>query len=117
VKILKKYDKRTGAGLLLLATAALQEKPFFKTETVSRMVRECEAMLEAVPATAPKGQNADCEALAIAERSIFRNTVAALLIMQDMRVVSSTSGTHSLPPLNLPDSDWLRSFHAIPIFQ
>jgi hypothetical protein len=32
-------------------------------------------------------------------------------------VVSSTRGTHSLPPLDLPDSDWLRSFLTIPIFQ
>ncbi|XP_062184681.1 SPX domain-containing protein 6-like [Phragmites australis] len=122
-KILKKYDKRTGAVLLLPVIATVQEQPFYKTETVSQMVRECEAMLEAVPPTAPEGQVAarrDCEALAVAEQSIFRNTVAALLIMQDVRAGSSTEGRHSLPPLTLPDSDWLRSFQPpspIPIFQ
>jgi hypothetical protein len=116
VKILKKYDKRTGAGLLLLATATLQEKAFFKTETVPRMVRECEAMLEvAVPPTVQEGQYADREVLVVAERSTFRKPVVALLIM--LRAVSSTRGTQSLPPLNLPDSDPLRSFHVIPIFQ
>ncbi|TVU34031.1 hypothetical protein EJB05_15852 [Eragrostis curvula] len=120
VKILKKYDKRTGAGLLLPAILSLQDHDFFKTATVSQMVRACEAMLEAVPATAPEGQAADREALAVAEQSIFRNTVAALLIMQDVRAGSSTRGSHSLPPLSLPDSEWLRSFQPpspIPIFQ
>jgi hypothetical protein len=34
-------------GLLLPAMVALQEKPFFKTEMVSQMVRGCKAMLEA----------------------------------------------------------------------
>ncbi|TVU34013.1 hypothetical protein EJB05_15834, partial [Eragrostis curvula] len=47
LKILKKYNKRTGAGLLLLpAIATLREHPFFRTDTVSNMVQECETMLE-----------------------------------------------------------------------
>jgi hypothetical protein len=42
--------------------------------------------------------------------------VAVLLTMEDVRAWSSTRGRHSLPPLNLPDSDWLRSFQqAAPI--
>jgi hypothetical protein len=95
-KILKKYDKRTGAMLRLPVMETVLQQPFFKTETVSQLVRECEAMMEAV--------------FPEAEQSIFRNTVAALLTMQDVRKGSSTRGSHSLPPLNLPDSDWLRSF-------
>jgi hypothetical protein len=70
-----------------------------------------------VPSTAPEGTRRDRDALTLAEQSTFRNTVAVLLIMHDVRTVSSTRGTHSLPPLDLPDSDWLRSFQAIPIFQ
>ena len=124
-KILKKYDKRTGAVLRLPVIETVLEQPFFKTETVSQLVRECEAMMEAVFPTAPEGQAAarrDLEALAVAEaeQSIFWYTVAALLTMQDVRAGSSTKGKHSLPPLNLPDSDWLRSFQPaspIPIFQ
>jgi hypothetical protein len=70
VKILKKYNKRTGAGLLLPGIATLQEKAFFKTETVSQMVRGCEAMQEAaVPAAALEGARRDHEALALAEQS------------------------------------------------
>ncbi|XP_039814273.1 SPX domain-containing protein 6-like [Panicum virgatum] len=116
-KILKKYDKRSGAVLRPPVLDAVLEQPFFETETVSQLVRECEAMLEAVFPEAPEGQAAarrDREALAVAEQSIFRNTVAALLTMEDVRAWSSTRGRHSLPPLNLPDSDWLRSFQMIP---
>ncbi|KAJ1283960.1 hypothetical protein BS78_03G167500 [Paspalum vaginatum] len=114
-KILKKYDKRTGAVLRLPVIETVLEQPFFNTETVSQLVRECEAMMEAVFPEAPDGQDAarrDLEALAAAEaeQSIFHNTVAALLTMQDVRAGSSTRGRHSLPPLNLPDYDWLRSF-------
>ncbi|RLN23089.1 SPX domain-containing protein 6-like [Panicum miliaceum] len=106
-KILKKYDKRSGAVLRRPVLEAVLEQPFFETETVSQLLRECEAMMEAVFPEAPEGQAAarrDREALAVAEQSIFRNTVEALLAMEDR------------PPLDLPDSDWLRSFQmASPI--
>ncbi|KAF2923899.1 SPX domain-containing protein 6 isoform X1 [Oryza sativa Japonica Group] len=108
-KILKKHDKRTGGALAApVAEAVRERRHFFKTETVSRMVRECEAMM-AEAAVLPA--EAAPEALAAAaEHGIFRNTVAALLTMEDVRRGSSTHGRHSLPPLTLPDSDWLRSF-------
>ena len=113
-KILKKYDKRTGALLRLAVIGTVLAQPFFTAEAVTLMVRECEAMMEAVFPTAPgEGQAAarrDREALAAAEQRIFRNTVAALLAMQDVRSGSSTRGRHSLPPLTLPDYDWLSSF-------
>uniref|UniRef100_M8AR99 Uncharacterized protein n=1 Tax=Aegilops tauschii TaxID=37682 RepID=M8AR99_AEGTA len=86
-KILKKYDKRTGAGIRLAVIETVLVQPFFTAEAVSLMVRECEAMMEAVFPTAPgEGQAAarrDREALVAAEQRIFRNTVSALLAMQD----------------------------------
>lgn len=49
---------------------------------------------------------------AAAGEGIFRNTVAALLTMREMRRGSSTYSAFSLPPLNLSDSDLvLRSVH------
>ncbi|KAK6928166.1 SPX domain [Dillenia turbinata] len=46
IKILKKYDKRTG-GLLRLPFAQIcLHQPFFITEPLTRLVRECEANLE-----------------------------------------------------------------------
>ncbi|KAL6968924.1 SPX domain-containing protein 4 [Sarracenia purpurea var. burkii] len=46
VKILKKYDKRTGELLQLPFTQLALHQPFFSTEPLTRLVRECEANLE-----------------------------------------------------------------------
>ncbi|XP_074286580.1 SPX domain-containing protein 4 [Silene latifolia] len=46
VKILKKYDKRTGGLLRLPFTQLAAHQPFFTTEPLTRLVRECEANLE-----------------------------------------------------------------------
>jgi SPX domain protein involved in polyphosphate accumulation len=111
-KILKKFDKRTGGVLRLPVIAGVLQQPFFTTDLISELVRDCEAMMEAVfPASAVSAASRDLEerqALAAAEQSIFRNTVAALLTMQEVRSGSSTIGHFSLPPMApLPESDWL----------
>ncbi|KAL9230663.1 hypothetical protein vseg_005986 [Gypsophila vaccaria] len=46
VKILKKYDKITGGLLRLPFTQLAAHQPFFTTEPLTRLVRECEANLE-----------------------------------------------------------------------
>ncbi|KAJ4755344.1 SPX domain-containing protein 3 [Rhynchospora pubera] len=112
-KILKKYDKRTGCLLRLPFIEQVLKQPFFTTELISKLVKDCESMMEAVfPATEGPAERKEREALIIAEQSIFRNTVAALMTMQELRKGSSTYGHFSLPPLELPDSesDWLQSF-------
>ena len=58
------------------------------------------------------------EAIIVAGEGIFRNTVAALNTMQEIRNGSSTTSPFSLPPLNLPDSELIRSIQlnsAVPI--
>ncbi|XP_006651486.1 SPX domain-containing protein 5-like [Oryza brachyantha] len=115
-KILKKYDKRTGGVLRLPVIAGVLQQPFYATELLSKLVRDCEAMMDAVfplvpAADAAATREADRDALAAAEaqQSIFRNTVAALLTMQEVRSSSSTYGHFSLPPMTpLPDFDWLQ---------
>jgi len=114
-KILKKFDKRTGGvfGLRLPVIAGVLRQPFFTTDLISELVRDCEAMMEAVfPPAAVSAASRDLherrQAVAVAEQSIFRNTVAALLTMQEVRSGSSTVGHFSLPPMQpLPESDWL----------
>lgn len=111
-KILKKFDKRTGGVLRLPFIAGVLRQPFFTTDLISELVRDCEAMMEAVfPPAAVSRASRDLherQALAVAEQSIFRNTVAALLTMQEVRSGSSTVGHFSLPPMQpLPESDWL----------
>jgi SPX domain protein involved in polyphosphate accumulation len=106
-KILKKYDKRTGGVLRLPVIANVLQQPFFTTELISKLVKDCEAMMEAVFPLPPQ-QLVERKALAVAEQSIFRNTVAALLTMQEVRSGSSTYGHLSMPPLTpMADSDWL----------
>ncbi|KAM0822083.1 hypothetical protein ACQ4PT_064099 [Festuca glaucescens] len=106
-KILKKYDKRTGGVLRLPVIANVLQQPFFTTELISKLVKDCEAMMEAVFPLPPQ-QLVERKALAVAEQSIFRNTVAALLTMQEVRSGSSTYGHFSMPPMTpMADSDWL----------
>ncbi|KAG7984415.1 hypothetical protein I3843_04G160500 [Carya illinoinensis] len=46
VKILKKYDKRTGALIRLPFIQKVLQEPFFTTDLLYKLVKECEAMLE-----------------------------------------------------------------------
>ncbi|KAK7390195.1 hypothetical protein VNO78_25494 [Psophocarpus tetragonolobus] len=110
-KILKKYDKRTGGLLRLPFIQKVLEQPFFTTDLISKLVKECESIIDAVfPAEeeAERAKEAN-EAITVAGEGIFRNTVAALLTMQEIRNGSSTQSPFSLPPLNLPDSDLIQS--------
>ncbi|XP_052149644.1 SPX domain-containing protein 5 [Oryza glaberrima] len=110
-KILKKYDKRTGGVLRLPVIAGVLRQPFYATDLLSSLVRDCEAIMDAVFPSLPSPSAAAAAAAAAraaAEQAIFRNTVAALLTMQEVRSGSSTYGHFSLPPMTpLPDSDWL----------
>uniref|UniRef100_A0A6N2MS50 SPX domain-containing protein n=1 Tax=Salix viminalis TaxID=40686 RepID=A0A6N2MS50_SALVM len=92
-KILKKYDKRTG-GLLRL--------PFIQ--------KQCEYMIDTVfPVEEEEIMKERRESITVAGEGIFRNTIAALMTMQEIRRGSSTHSHFSLPPLNLPDSDLIQS--------
>ncbi|KAL6641161.1 hypothetical protein ACP70R_019342 [Stipagrostis hirtigluma subsp. patula] len=115
-KIVKKYDKRTGRLLRLPFIEKVLGQPFFGTELISGLVRECEATMEAVFDAGEGRAGAGTRvpvvaAAATAEQSIFRNTVAALVTMGELRSGSSTIGHFSLPPMaapTSPESDLLR---------
>ncbi|XP_016508909.1 SPX domain-containing protein 3 [Nicotiana tabacum] len=107
-KILKKYDKRTGGLLRSPYIQKVLHQPFFTTDLISKLVKECESTIDSVfPPCEEKTSNqlGEREAITVAGEGIFRNTVAALLTMQEIRKGSSTYGRFSLPPLNLPESD------------
>ncbi|KAJ7950891.1 SPX domain-containing protein [Quillaja saponaria] len=119
-KILKKYDKRTGGLLRLPFIQKVLEQPFFTTDLISKLVKECESIIDAVFPAEEEAERAKeaKEAITVAGEGIFRNTVAALLTMQEIRRGSSTESPFSLPPLNLPDSDLIQSVlrnYPIPI--
>ncbi|GKU88446.1 hypothetical protein SLEP1_g2714 [Rubroshorea leprosula] len=109
-KILKKYDKRTGGLLRSPFINKVLQQPFFTTDLVSKLVKECENTIDEVfPVEEEERTKERKEAITVGE-GIFRNTVAALLTMQEIRRGSSTYSHFSLPPLNLPDSDLIHLF-------
>ncbi|KAL3571849.1 hypothetical protein D5086_025753 [Populus alba] len=109
-KILKKYDKRTGGLLRLPFIQKVLEQPFFITDLVSKLVKQCEYMIDTVfPVEEEERVKEGREAITVAGEGIFRNTIAALMTMQEIRRGSSTYSHFSLPPLNLPDSDLIQS--------
>ncbi|PRQ57506.1 putative SPX domain-containing protein [Rosa chinensis] len=110
-KILKKYDKRTGSLLRLPFIQKILEQPFLTTDLISKLVKECESTINAVfPVEEEEERKREVkEAITVAGEGIFRNTVAALLTMQEIRKGSSTYSQYSLPPINLPvDSDLIQ---------
>ncbi|XP_057458812.1 SPX domain-containing protein 3-like [Lotus japonicus] len=110
-KILKKYDKRTGCLLRLPFIQKVLEQPFFTTELISKLVRECESIIDTVFPAEEEAERVKeaTEAIVVAGEGIFRNTVAALLTMHQIRNGSSTESPFSLPPLSMPDSDLIQS--------
>ncbi|PON61152.1 SPX domain-containing protein [Parasponia andersonii] len=107
-KIVKKYDKRTGGILRLPFIQKVLKQPFFTTDLVSKLVKECESIIDAVFPVEEQDLREireASEAVTVADQGIFRNTVVALMTMQEIRRGSSTYSQFSLPPLNLPDSD------------
>ena len=111
-KILKKYDKRTGGLLRLPFIQKVLEQPFFITDLVSKLVKQCEYMIDTVfPVEEEERVKEGREAITVAGEGIFRNTIAALMTMQEIRRGSSTYSHFSLPPLNLPDYDLIQSLH------
>ncbi|KAL5718334.1 SPX domain-containing protein 3 [Ranunculus cassubicifolius] len=111
-KILKKYDKRTGALLRLPFIQKVLEQPFFTTDLVSKLIKECETTIDRMFPKVEKKENIEedkgetnTETTTNDGRSILRNTVAALETMQEMRRKSSTYSHFSLPPLTIPDRD------------
>ncbi|KAG5231187.1 SPX domain-containing protein [Salix suchowensis] len=109
-KILKKFDKRTGGLLRLPFIQKVLEQPFFITDLVSKLVKQCEYMIDTVfPVEEEEIMKERRESITVAGEGIFRNTIAALMTMREIRRGSSTHSHFSLPPLNLPDFDLIQS--------
>ncbi|KAK3017289.1 hypothetical protein RJ639_006393 [Escallonia herrerae] len=109
-KILKKYDKQTGGLLRSPFIQKVLQQPFFTTDLISKLVKECESTVDALFPETKEGLRGETEMITVAGEGIFRNTVAALLTMKEIRRGSSTYSQFSLPPLNLPETDFIQSF-------
>ncbi|KAJ0803288.1 putative SPX domain-containing protein [Helianthus annuus] len=109
-KILKKYDKRTGGFLRLPFIQKVLEQPFFTTELISKLVKECEMIIDELFPTMVVAEEMAKAVGTEAREGIFRNIVVALLTMKEIRQGSSTHSHFSLPILDLRDPELIRSF-------
>nr|AFK79815.1 SPX domain-containing protein 3 [Glycine max] len=144
VKILKKYDKRTGALIRLPFIQKVLQQPFFTTDLLYKLVKECETMLNHLfpvndPSTsgeAPPQAEEGCDAstststkssddllmpkeLAAANHHIeslyMKSTISALHVLQEIRKGSSTVSMFSLPPLQISGLE--ETWNKIPILE
>ncbi|KAB1223013.1 SPX domain-containing protein 4 [Morella rubra] len=120
VKILKKYDKRTGGLLRLPFTQNALRQPFFTTEPLTRLVRECEANLELLfpleeeviesnPSTQEQSNLPPCNATNISPKTssnpgeenmdLYRSTLAAMRAIRGLQKASSTCNPLSFSSL------------------
>ncbi|XAR71259.1 hypothetical protein NMG60_11028440 [Bertholletia excelsa] len=118
IKILKKYDKRTGELLRLPFTQLALHQPFFTTDPLSRLVHECEANLEILfpleeeviqcsiqkqdPITSEQASITSNEipsSLGEDTADIYRSTLAAIRTIQGLKKASSTHNPLSLGSL------------------
>lgn len=126
IKILKKYDKRTGELLFLPFAQVAVHQPFFITEPLTRLVHECEAnieilfpleaeVIEATPTTQDKldlPSNDSANALSrtpsnLGEETvdIYRGTLAAIRAIQGLQKASSTYNPLSMSSLKRNQDD------------
>ncbi|KAL1205913.1 SPX domain-containing protein 4 [Cardamine amara subsp. amara] len=126
VKILKKYDKRTGGLLRLPFTQLVLHQPFFTTEPLTRLVRECEANLEhlfpseaevvessnTVQAHSSSHQNNSprisaetSSTLGDENLDIYRSTLAAMRAIRGLQKASSTYNPLSFSSLLRNEDD------------
>ncbi|CAL9773165.1 unnamed protein product [Musa acuminata subsp. burmannicoides] len=123
VKILKKYDKRTGALMRQSFIHKVLQQPFFTTDLLYKLVKECEAMLDqlfpknksstseedcvrekgeqkpAEPRSSLAGGVLELEEIEYMKSLYMKSTIAALRALKEIRSGSSTVSFYSLPPL------------------
>ncbi|XP_030467267.1 SPX domain-containing protein 1-like [Syzygium oleosum] len=121
VKIIKKYDKRSGALIYLPFIRNVLQQPFCRTDVLKKFVKECERMLDQL-LFKNDHQTVDFEAKddeTVADpndillrvpsevveiehmESMYKKlTLAALRVFEEIRSGSSTVSKFSLPPLH-----------------
>ncbi|KAG8491203.1 hypothetical protein CXB51_014360 [Gossypium anomalum] len=124
VKIIKKYDKRSGALVRLPFIQKVLQQPFYRTDVLNELVKECEMVLDrlfstneplALPdVTNEKDQKPDTSSrsnenllkvpkelaeIKDMENMYMKQTLSALHVLKEIRSGSSTVSVFSLPPL------------------
>ncbi|XP_022754500.1 SPX domain-containing protein 2-like isoform X3 [Durio zibethinus] len=128
VKIIKKYDKRSGALVRLPFIQKVLQQPFYSTNVLNKLVKECEMVLNHLfsmnePSTSPEEKECESQTSSrsnerllkvpkeLAEIKNMENmymklTLSALHVLKEIRSGSSTVSMFSLPPLHHALEDW-----------
>lgn len=100
IKILKKYDKRTGAMLSIPFTRLAFDQPFFTTGPLTRLAHDCEAYLEVLfPPRAVVVESSAVSLETFLEEEtgdVYRSTVATISTIEGLRKPSSTYNNFSM---------------------
>lgn len=141
VKILKKYDKRTGALIRLPFIQKVLQQPFFTTDMLYKLVKECETMLDHLfpvidppasgettsqvegcdPSTSTTTKSdgllipKELAEIEYMESLYMKSTISALNVLQEIRSRSSTVSMFSLPPLQLSGLE--ETWKKIPVLE
>ncbi|KAL6985276.1 hypothetical protein U1Q18_018653 [Sarracenia purpurea var. burkii] len=142
VKILKKYDKRSGALIRLPFIQKVLQQPFFTTGVLNKLVKECETMLDRffsmneLMATYQVAEHKEEEHNTLTctenggrlqkvpeelaeikniESMYMKHTVTALEVLNKIRSGSSTVSMFSLPPLQSNESE--AAWKKIPVIE
>ncbi|AED92801.1 unnamed protein product [Arabidopsis thaliana] len=118
VKILKKYDKRTGDLMRLPFIQKVLQQPFYTTDLLFKLVKESEAMLDQIfPANETESEiiQAELSEHKFMESLHMKSTIAALRVLKEIRSGSSTVSVFSLPPLQLNGLD--ETWKKIPLLE
>eukprot|EP00262_Sarcandra_glabra_P015231 TRINITY_DN4643_c0_g2_i1.p1 TRINITY_DN4643_c0_g2~~TRINITY_DN4643_c0_g2_i1.p1 ORF type:complete len:277 (+),score=50.30 TRINITY_DN4643_c0_g2_i1:149-979(+) len=120
VKILKKYDKRTGALIRLPFIKRVLQQPFYSTDLLYQFIKECESTLDQlfpVSVLSISREDNSCELRIATEKAgllngpkelediknmesmYLKKTLSALKALKEIRSRSSTVSVFSLPPL------------------
>ncbi|GAA0167300.1 hypothetical protein LIER_22264 [Lithospermum erythrorhizon] len=127
VKILKKYDRRSGALVRKPFIQKILQQPFYKTDGLNNLVKQCEQMVEHLlssnPLEAPSPQTnnvpdnegaggseeglqkvpEELEEIMNMENTYLRLTLSALRLLNDIRSRSPTVSELSLPLVQTED--------------
>nr|QWT68764.1 SPX domain containing protein 2 [Astragalus sinicus] len=143
VKILKKYDKRTGALIRLPFIQKVLQEPFFTTDLLYKLIKLCETMLDGLfpvsgspasgegsrqpegldgPSTSASSKSDDLLVIPKElgemqnmESLYMKSTISALNVLQQIRSGSSTVSMFSLPPLQI--SGVGETWNQIPVLE
>ncbi|KAK9052461.1 hypothetical protein SSX86_029090 [Deinandra increscens subsp. villosa] len=100
IKILKKYDKRTGGLLRVHFTQLTLRQPFFTTEPLTRLVHECEENLELLfpleaevveSSSKPDAESTRTRSIEVETSDVYRRTIDAMRTIKGLKKESSTS--------------------------